>query len=66
MHKVKREMSVNEDGHYSVEKHLGKVLRQIDDCSANCGAKAKGRLDEIEQAQLRMVIVEWAARADHD
>ena len=25
-------MSVNEDGHDSVEKSLGKVLRQIDDC----------------------------------
>jgi hypothetical protein len=69
-------MSVNENGHYSVEKSLGKILRQIDDCLSKLSdrdqmdflsslrVQAKGRLDEIEQAQLQMAIVEWAGRAN--
>ena len=71
-------MSLNEEGHHSVEKSLGKVLHQIDDCLSKLSdgdqvdflvslrVHAKGRLDKIEEAQLRMVIAEWAARANHD
>jgi hypothetical protein len=70
-------MSLNEEGHHSVEKSLGKVLHQIDDCLSKLSdgdqvdflvslrVQAKGRLDKIEEAQLRMAIAEWAARANH-
>jgi hypothetical protein len=71
-------MSVNEGSPCSVEKSLDKVLRQIDDCIGKLSdvdqvdflmslcTQAKGRLDEIEKAQLRMVIIEWAGRTNHD
>jgi hypothetical protein len=71
-------MSVNKNSEESVEKTLGKVLRQIDDCLTNLSDKdqldflmslrvhAKSRLDEIEKAQLQMAIVEWAGRANQD
>ena len=61
----------------NVEKFLGQVLRQIDDCLSKLSdgdqvdflvslrVQAKGRLDKIEEAQLRMAIAEWAARANH-
>jgi hypothetical protein len=74
----KREMSVNEAGHDSVEKSIGKVLRLIDDCLtqlsdrdqmdflASLRVQAKGRLDEIEKVQLEMAIAEWAGRVNHD
>jgi hypothetical protein len=74
----KRETSVNEHGHENVEKSLGKVLRQIDDCLsklsdrdqmdflASLRVQAKGRLDEIEKVQLEMAIAEWAGRVNHD
>jgi citrate lyase gamma subunit len=74
----RRETSMDEDGHDDVEKSLGKILRQIDDCLnklsnrdqvdflASLRVQAKGRLDEIEKAQLEMAIAEWAGRANHD
>jgi hypothetical protein len=71
-------MSVNKDGDDSVEKSLGKALRQIDDCLSKLSdrdqvdflmslcVQAKGRLDDIEKAQLQMAIIEWAGRANQD
>jgi len=61
----------------NVEKFLGQVLRQIDDCLSKLSDRdqagflmslcvhAKDRLDEIEKAQLQIAIAEWAGRANH-
>ena len=69
---------MNKDDDDSVKTCLGKVSHQIDDCLnklsdtdrvdflVSLHVQAKGRLDEIEGAQLRMAIDERARRANHD